>query len=343
MKQSRTKQIVTICTIAGIVLILALALVAVGNIIDDPGRTLFGYHLFFSDSNGMREFDSGDLLAIKPVDPTTLAAGDIIAFLSSDGRIVVHAIRSCTVAGGQPGFVTYATGSDKNDENVVLYDDVLGKYDKVLPAAGTLFGFLKEGETGGTAGHATLPTQDATEHAADALTQPVTTEAATVPETTEAPTEPAAQPAEITTEALAKPWRNARRTFGPLELDGPDEELLTQHALDLRADGTVEDTSFYYIRIDPDTWQMGDPCYLVEGTYWGIPSMGFPYRTGTWSYADGKLTINFDYDMFFDTPATTVIYPIELIDGELYVAGERFVSDATTTQALCDAFGIANQ
>ena len=33
----------------------------------------------------------------------------------------------------------------------------------------------------------------------------------------------------------------------------------------------------------------------------------------------------------------------ELIDGELYVAGERFVSDATTTQALCDAFGIAYQ
>lgn len=342
MKQSRTKQIVTICTIAGIVLILALALVAVGNIIDDPGRTLFGYHLFFSDSNGMREFDSGDLLAIKPVDPATLAAGDIIAFQSADGRIVVHAIRSCTTAGGQPGFVTYATGNDKDDEDIVLYDDVLGKYDKVLPAAGTLFGFLKEGETGGTAEHATPPPQETTtEPETDAPTQPETTEAPTEP--TEAPTETAAQSAEITTEALAKPWLNARRTSGPLEIDGPDEELLTQHSLDLRADGTVEETSFYYMRIDPDTWQMGDPCYLVEGTYWGIPSIGFPYRTGTWSYEDGKLTINFDYDMFLDTPATTVVYPIELIDGELYVAGERFVSDATTTQALCDAFGIAYQ
>lgn len=113
-------------------------------------RDIFGYKAFIvlSDSMSATDFDAGDLVLVKEVDPATLQVGDIIAYQSTNtenyGEVVTHKIRELTTdANGNPGFITYGTTTNQNDENVVTYSFVLGKYQTSLPGVGTFFQFLK--------------------------------------------------------------------------------------------------------------------------------------------------------------------------------------------------------
>lgn len=113
-------------------------------------RELFGYraYIVLSDSMSRTDFDAGDLVLVKEVDPTTLKEGDIIAYISQNtdnyGEVVTHKIRKLTTdANGEPGFVTYGTTTDTDDETVVTYAFILGKYQKHIPKLGTFFRFLK--------------------------------------------------------------------------------------------------------------------------------------------------------------------------------------------------------
>ena len=57
---------------------------------------------------------------------------------------MTHKIRRLTkTADGSPGFVTYGTTTDTDDEAIVTYPYVLGKYTGKLPKVGTFFTFLK--------------------------------------------------------------------------------------------------------------------------------------------------------------------------------------------------------
>lgn len=120
------------------------------NTFDRADRSLFGYKAFIvlSDSMSATDFSAGDLILSKEVDPTTLQAGDIISFQSTDpdnyGEVVTHKIRERTTDGnGNPGFITYGTTTGENDETIVTYDFVLGKYQTKLPGVGKFFQFLK--------------------------------------------------------------------------------------------------------------------------------------------------------------------------------------------------------
>lgn len=113
---------------------------------DRADRNLFGYKAFIvlSDSMSKTDFDAGDLVLVKEVDPSTLKEGDIIAYSSQNeenyGATVTHKIRRLTTdANGNPGFVTYGTTTDTDDETVVTYPFVLGKYQKHIPKVGTFF------------------------------------------------------------------------------------------------------------------------------------------------------------------------------------------------------------
>ena len=113
-------------------------------------RSIFGYKAFIvlSDSMSKTDFNAGDLVLVKEVDPATLKAGDIISYQSTNtenyGEVVTHKIRELTTdAEGNPGFVTYGTTTDQNDENNVTYSFVLGKYQTKLPGVGKFFQFLK--------------------------------------------------------------------------------------------------------------------------------------------------------------------------------------------------------
>ena len=117
---------------------------------DRADRSLFGYKAFIvlSDSMSKTDFNAGDLVLVKEVDPSTLKEGDIIAYTSQNtsnyGETVTHKIRKLTTdARGEPGFITYGTTTDTDDETVVTYPYVLGKYKTHIPKVGRFFMFLK--------------------------------------------------------------------------------------------------------------------------------------------------------------------------------------------------------
>lgn len=113
-------------------------------------RNLFGYRAYIvnTDSMAATDFNAGALIFVKEVDPSTLQPGDIITYVSQNsdsfGENITHKIRSKTVdATGQPGFITYGTTTDTNDENIVTYPYIMGKYQGKLEGVGTFFNFLK--------------------------------------------------------------------------------------------------------------------------------------------------------------------------------------------------------
>lgn len=120
------------------------------NTFDRADRNFFGYKAFIalSDSMSKTDFKAGDLVLVKEVDPTTLKEGDIIAYQSVSqenyGEVVTHKIRQLTTAeDGSPGFITYGTTTDENDEDIVTYSMVVGKYQNKLSGVGKFFQFLK--------------------------------------------------------------------------------------------------------------------------------------------------------------------------------------------------------
>lgn len=117
---------------------------------DRTDRSIFGYKAFIvlSDSMSKTDFCAGDLVLVKEVDPKTLKEGDIISYTSQNtanfGETVTHKIREVTVdINGEPGFVTYGTTTDTDDEIIVTYPYVIGKYCARIAKAGTFFQFLK--------------------------------------------------------------------------------------------------------------------------------------------------------------------------------------------------------
>lgn len=138
------------------VLMMIFTVVSV-NTFDRSDRSLFGYKAFIvlSDSMKATDFASGDLILVKEVDPSTLKEGDIISYTSQNssnfGATVTHKIRMITTdQNGQPGFITYGTTTNTDDETVVTddetvvtYDYVLGKYQTRLKGVGSFFQFLK--------------------------------------------------------------------------------------------------------------------------------------------------------------------------------------------------------
>ena len=120
------------------------------NTFDRNDRDIFGlrFYIALSDSMSATDFDAGDLVLVKEVDPATLKEGDIIAYQSQNsenyGQTVTHKIRAKTTdANGNPGFITYGTTTGVDDETVVTYPFILGKYQMALPKVGTFFQFLK--------------------------------------------------------------------------------------------------------------------------------------------------------------------------------------------------------
>ncbi len=140
--------------ITWIILIFAVAMMLFTfisvSVFNRNDRSIAGYKAFvvLSDSMKATDFEAGDVVVIKEVDPSTLKAGDIITFTSRDsssfGETITHKIRRLAeTAEGEPGFVTYGTSSGTDDLTVVDYFSVEGKYLFRIPKVGRFFNFIK--------------------------------------------------------------------------------------------------------------------------------------------------------------------------------------------------------
>lgn len=144
------KSVFTAIVLVAAICMMIFTVVSVSTF-DRADRNIFGYKAFIvlSDSMSATDFNAGDLVISKEVaDPSTLKEGDIITFQSvnpeSYGKTVTHKIRRLTTdVDGNPGFVTYGTTTDTDDETVVTYNFVLGQYKFRLAGVGKFFQFLK--------------------------------------------------------------------------------------------------------------------------------------------------------------------------------------------------------
>lgn len=150
MKALKIIRSVVVWLIVAIAVCMMVFTIVSVSTFDRADRSLFGYKAFIvlSDSMSKTDFDAGDLVLVKEVDCSTLKEGDIIAYTSQNtsnyGETVTHKIRKLTTdANGQPGFITYGTTTDTDDETIVTYDYVIGKYESHIPNVGTFFQFLK--------------------------------------------------------------------------------------------------------------------------------------------------------------------------------------------------------
>ncbi len=142
------KKAITLVFVVLAVSMMIFTIVSVSTF-DRVDRDIFGYKAFIVLSDSMKgEFDAGDLVLVKEVDPTTLQAGDIIAYTSQNtesfGETITHKIREVkTDDQGNLGFITYGISTDTNDETLVTSEYVIGEYQNNLPGIGKFFQFLK--------------------------------------------------------------------------------------------------------------------------------------------------------------------------------------------------------
>ena len=150
MKAWKTIRNVLVILVAVLAVCMMLFTIVSVATFDRADRSLFGCRAFIvmSDSIKATDFASGDLIFVKQVDPDTLQPGDIIAYTSQNaesyGETITHKIRQrTTTEDGEPGFITYGTTTDTDDEAVVTYPAILGRYVRRLPGVGRFFLFLK--------------------------------------------------------------------------------------------------------------------------------------------------------------------------------------------------------
>lgn len=133
-------------------IILLSVIFLIGSMIffNDSHNSIFGYKVYIvlSDSMKKTDFAAGDLIFIKKAKFEELKVGDIISYTSlshnSYGDVITHKIRSIVYDEYKnPGFITYGTTTGIDDEEVVTYPYIIGKYQFKIPKAGYFFQFLK--------------------------------------------------------------------------------------------------------------------------------------------------------------------------------------------------------
>lgn len=143
------KNIVTWVVVAVAVFMMIFTVIS-ATTLNRNDRSLFGLKMYkvLSDSMKATDFAAGDLVFVKEVDPATLKEGDIVSYISQNtenfGETVTHKIRRLTTdADGNAGFVTYGTTTDTDDEKIVTYPFVVGKYQFHISKLGYFFDFLR--------------------------------------------------------------------------------------------------------------------------------------------------------------------------------------------------------
>lgn len=132
------------------IFIISIILIISCLFIEKSNRSILGYSGFIvlSDSMKVTDFDAGDLIIIKKTPVEKLKEGDIISYISqypdSYMDIITHKIRNKTFnESGEPGFITYGTTTNTDDEIIVTYPYIIGKYQFCIPKIGILLQFIK--------------------------------------------------------------------------------------------------------------------------------------------------------------------------------------------------------
>jgi len=135
---------------------VVLAIILIANIYimiqsktnKDKVPSLFGYKPFIVLSGSMEtEIHKGDLVITKIIDPKTLKKNDIIAFRDAQGTVTTHRIIDIVKNDGEKYFITKGDNNSSQDQNLVEFEDVEGKYVIRIPSIGSIMQSLSEPTT----------------------------------------------------------------------------------------------------------------------------------------------------------------------------------------------------
>lgn len=125
-----------------IVLALVIALCAflyIGKL-NGGKNTLFGNELMVVLSGSMSPtFDTGSIVAIKPIQFEAIQKGDIVTFKSLEDRIITH--RVVDIVNGE--LITKGDANDGKDTDPVVKDRVIGKVQYFVPLIGYAIHFIQ--------------------------------------------------------------------------------------------------------------------------------------------------------------------------------------------------------
>jgi len=93
---------------------------------------LFGYKAFTIGSGSMiPTLEIGDIIIVKSAKQSYIAEQDIITFLEGEGNVYNVTHRIVKIINNEDGTISYQTKGDannSNDENLVKYENIVGKY-----------------------------------------------------------------------------------------------------------------------------------------------------------------------------------------------------------------------
>lgn len=134
------KKILSILTTSFLVLVILFSAVALTGKLNGGKTTLFGSELLVVLSGSMSPtFDTGSIVAIKPISFSDIQKGDIITFKNTDGLIVTHRVQEIT--GNE--LVTKGDANNAKDNETVTADRVMGRVQYSVPLAGYAIDFIR--------------------------------------------------------------------------------------------------------------------------------------------------------------------------------------------------------
>ena len=127
------------CLLA-LMLLLVFFLVQ-GRLTGEPPR-VFGHQLYLVMSGSMSPaIEVGSVVAVKPVPPETISAGDIISFRGAEDRMLTTHRAVAVNSDNGLSFITKGDANEAADRNPVAAENVAGKVALAVPYAGYVLNF----------------------------------------------------------------------------------------------------------------------------------------------------------------------------------------------------------
>lgn len=125
--------------LTGLGMAVILLTLAVALLLAAPG--LLGWKQMSVLTGSMEpEIPVGSMVYVEPVEPESLAEGDVVTFVQADGDTVTHrVVKNRTVEGT---LVTKGDANEEEDMDPVPYERVVGKVGLTLPNAGEVLGYI---------------------------------------------------------------------------------------------------------------------------------------------------------------------------------------------------------
>lgn len=119
-------------------MVLLVSFVALINLAPSTGRTLF----IISGASMEPGIPLGALVAVHPVEPATIVAGDVVTVRADNGVIITHRVVRVVVAGDQRLFELRGDANENADPALIPGHAIVGRLDFFVPVAGYLLAFF---------------------------------------------------------------------------------------------------------------------------------------------------------------------------------------------------------